>query len=312
MKRTVALVAVWALGFGLSCGSKSPQDGPTGAKGLDGWTTETKRVTVATPEGKQEKEITYYTNSIGMTLVKIPAGEFMMGSDDSAEEVARKGNISGMRGEWFQNEFPQHKVRITKSFYMGACEVTQEQYKNVMGQKPPGFGEGDHPIQNMSWNDATKFCRRLSQKDGVEYRLPTEAEWEYACRAGTTTAFYTGGTITTDQANYNGMLSYGDGPKGEFRQRTTPVGSFLANAFGLFDMHGNVWEWCRDGYDEKYYANSPSEDPKGPDSASVRVVRGGSWTSPPYEMRSANRCGGYKPADKNDDFGFRVVVGAQE
>jgi formylglycine-generating enzyme required for sulfatase activity/tRNA A-37 threonylcarbamoyl transferase component Bud32 len=266
-----------------------------------GWTSETQRVKVAAPEGekkKKKKEITYYTNTIGMKLILIPEGEFMMGSP---------GTEAGRRSD----EGPQHKVRITKPFYLGAFEVTQQQYQAIMGKNPAKFEGETNPVESVSWNMAVPFCKRLSQKEGVEYRLPTEAEWEYACRAGSTTPFYTGATISTEQANYDGNYTYGSGQKGEHRQKTIRVGSFPPNSLGLYDMHGNVWEWCQDWYDGSYYANSPSQDPKGPDSGTARVLRGGSWYYEPNNLRSAFRFR-LPPAMKADNTGFRVAVVVQE
>jgi formylglycine-generating enzyme required for sulfatase activity len=273
-----------------------------------GWKSETKQVKVASPQGDQEKEITYYTNSIGMKLARIPAGEFMMGGDESPEEVARK--CDG-KAEWFQSEQPQHKVRITRPFYMGACEVTQAQYEAIMGQNPAYLKGQDNPVEMVSWTNATEFCKRLSQKEGMEYRLPTEAEWEYACRAGSTTPFYTGGTISTEQANYDANYTYGNGSKGEYRGKTIAVGGFPPNGFGLYDMHGNVWEWCQDGYDAGYYEKSAAEDPKGPASADSRVLRGGSWLDNPGYARSAYR-NWNPPSCWYFPYGCRVVMSAQE
>jgi formylglycine-generating enzyme required for sulfatase activity len=244
-----------------------------------------------------------------MKLVRIPTGEFLMGAEEPAEEVARKGNNPQSKPEFFKTEYPQHRVRITKPFYMGAYEVTQGQYEMVMGENPARFKAEGNPVEQATWNDAVEFCRRLSQKEGVEYRLPAEAEWEYAYRAGTTTPFYTGTTIWTDQANYNGNCTYGNGYKGEFRAKTTPVGSFLPNGFGLYDMCGNVFEWCRDWYGENYYGSSPGCDPTGPDSGSARVLRGGCWDDYPSRCRASLRSG-IEPSFRYDRIGFRVAAPA--
>ena len=241
------------------------------------------------------------TNSLGMELVIIPAGEFMMGSPAEAKDADR-------------NEMPQHKVRITKPFYMGTCEVTQEQYGRLVGPLPsydhqmksskgPNF-----PAEYVSQGATAAFCRKLSEQEGRTYRLPTEAEWEYACRAGTTTPFYFGNTISTDQANYDGNRAYGNGPRGAYRGKTTPVGTFPPNAFGLYDMHGNVWEWCSDPYSETYYVQSQIENPKGPKTGTLGgVVRGGGWYYGPWHSRSTAR-DRYTSVDRfNYHFGFRVV-----
>ena len=251
-----------------------------------------------TPEQAVVKEHYHFTLDLGkgitMKLVKIPAGTFMMGS--SAGEKDRDSD-----------EGPQHKVTITKPFYMGTCEVTQEQYEAITSKNPSYFKGAKNPVGKVSWNDAVAFCKALSDKTGKTVRLPTEAEWEYACRAGTTTPFNTGETISTDQANYDGNYTYGSGRKGVYRKKTIAVGSFKPNAFGLYDMHGNVWEWCSNWYDARTYANANTRDPKGPASGSDRVLRGGAWLSNPRLCRSANRRW-YDPDFGDDFFGFRVVV----
>jgi formylglycine-generating enzyme required for sulfatase activity len=256
-----------------------------------------------------------FTNSIGMKLVLIPSGEFMMGSPETEKE------------HW-DHEVPQHKVKITKPFYMGIYHVTKNQYAafiNDSGYKPKplagdsddeefadwksvGFEQaGDHPVVNVSWIDAQTFCKWLSKKEGRTYRLPTEAQWEYACRAGTTTPFAFGETISTNDVNYDGNYVYGNGKKGEYRRKTTPVGSFKPNAWGLYDMHGNAWELCQDGFDEHFYQNSPMIDPTGPENYRVRVSRGGSWSGTPWNCRSAFRWWGINN-EGHTDRGFRVVL----
>jgi formylglycine-generating enzyme required for sulfatase activity len=206
------------------------------------------------------------TNKVGMKLVLIPAGEFMMGSEDGDDD-----------------EKPRHRVRITRPFYLGATEVTQGQYQAVTGENPSRFkGSDDLPVETVRWNEAVAFCNKLSQKEGLKpyyqfgdgeqsggngYRLPTEAEWEYACRAGSSSRYAFGDDESSlgDYAWFNGNSA----------AKTHPVGQKKPNAWGLFDMHGNVWEWCWDGYDEKYYSDSPSADPSGSLKASVRVFRSG-------------------------------------
>jgi formylglycine-generating enzyme required for sulfatase activity len=244
---------------------------------------------------RQPKRGDVRTNSIGMKLVYIPAGSFMMGSPSNEKDRE-------------SDEGPQHHVQISKGFYMGAYEVTQAQWQAVMGSNPSNFKGNNLPVEKVSWNDAVEFCEKLSHQEGKTYRLPTEAEWEYACRAGTTTPFYFGQTISTDQANYDGNYTYGSGRKGIYRQKTTAVGSFAPNAFGLYDMHGNVWEWCSDWYGENYYSSSPGVDPQGPASGSYRVLRGGSWGYSPGHCRSASR-GRHTPDLRGGDVGgFRIVL----
>ena len=245
-----------------------------------------------------------FTNSIGMKLVYIPHGEFMMGSRDSATEVARNTKTEPVL---YADEHPRHRVKITKGFYMGTTEVTQFQYKEIMEDNPSHFRSQNSQVVNVSWNNAVEFCTKLSEEEGEIYRLPTEAEWEYACRAGTTTPFYTGETISTDQANYDGNFIYGSGTTGIYRKKTIEVGSFPPNAFGLYDMHGNVWEWCQDWYGENYYASSPISNPQGPTSGTERVLRGGSWSHHPWRCRSAFR-GGLKPDTREGNYAFRIVL----
>ncbi len=190
--------------------------------------------------------------NVSMKLALIPAGKFMMGAPASEQGAGH-------------DEKPQHGVVISKPFYMGVYEVTQEQYQAVTGKNPSPseFKAAKNPVVILTWNGVQEFCKRLSAKTGKTVRLPTEAEWEYACRAGTTTPFNTGATIGTDQANYDGNSVYGSGRKGTFRQKLTPVGSFKPNARGLYDMHGNAWERCSDWYGGQYYANAKAADPQG-------------------------------------------------
>ncbi|MEH2124725.1 MAG: SUMF1/EgtB/PvdO family nonheme iron enzyme [Nostoc sp.] len=177
-------------------------------------------------------------NGINLEMVQIPGGTFMMGSPE--KEAGRD-----------KDESPQHQIKVP-GFFMGKYEITQAQYQTIMGNNPSYFKGEKRPVEQVSWDDAVEFCQKLSQKRGKTYRLPSEAEWEYACRAGTKTPFYFGETITTDLVNYKGDSPYGSAPKGEYRQQTTDVGKFLPNSFGLYDMHGNVWEWCKDVYNDNY------------------------------------------------------------
>jgi len=233
-------------------------------------------------------------DGVTMQLVYIPPGEFMMGSP--AKEKNR-----------LADEHPQHLVTITRGFYMGVHEVTQEQYEAVAGRNPAQFKGAQNPVECVSWEQAVKFRETLSARLGMSFRLPTEAEWEYACRAGTTTPFSFGETISTDQANYDGDFTYGSGRKGTHLKKSVAVGSFPPNAFGLYDMHGNVWEWCRDWHDKNYYAKSPEKDPEGPGRARYRVLRGGCWGSPPWLCRSAGRAGIF-PKFMASNVGFRVAA----
>jgi len=175
-----------------------------------------------------------------------------------------------------------------------------------MGKNPSNFQGAKRPVEQVMWNDAIAFCNKLSQKTGRKYRLPSEAEWEYACRAGTKTPFYFGETITTELANYNGNYTYAAEPKGKYRGQTTEVGSFPPNAFGLYDMHGNVWECCQDTY-HKSYEGAPDDGSAWVDNDNdYYLLRGGSWDDLPGYCRSAARYNTY-PDDSTDDIGFRVV-----
>ena len=227
------------------------------------------------------------TNSIGMRLRLIPPGTFTMGSP--------QGEPGRQDGE------DQRAVVLSRPYYLGLTEVTQQQWLSLM-DKNPSFVEGDnHPVDTVSWREAVEFCRRLSEQEGASYRLPTEAEWEYACRAGTTTAYNVGATLSTDMANFNGKAGGGDG---EYRDESTEVGTFPPNAWGLFDMHGNVWEWCADWHEKN--PQRQAVDPSGPLEGTQRVVRGGCWVNAPDVCRSASR-GGSNPDNWNFNFGFRVV-----
>ena len=226
-----------------------------------------------------------------MKFAWIPPGTFLMGSPPSEEEQKL-------------TEETQHKVTLTKGFYMGVYQVTQEQWQAVMGNNPSHFkGEKNLPVEQVSWDDCQEFRQTLARKESHKYRLPTEAEWEYACRAGTTTPFHFGETISTDQANYDGNYVYGKGKKGVYRKKTTPVGSFPPNAWGLYDMHGNVYDWCQDWYG--LYGDKETTDPVGPSDGNARVLRGGSWLHHPWLCRSAYRCR-HEPGNRSNDVGLRL------
>ncbi|MBD2336670.1 SUMF1/EgtB/PvdO family nonheme iron enzyme [Calothrix sp. FACHB-156] len=250
------------------------------------------------PTNPTKGEAKYFVEELGngvtLEMVQIPGGTFMMGSPPGE---AQRENDEG----------PQHQVKVP-GFFMGKYEVTQAQYQAIMEKNPSNFKGETRPVEQVSWDDAVEFCRKLSQKTGRKYRLPSEAEWEYACRAETTTPFYFGETITTDLVNYNGNYPYASAPKGEYRQQTTPVGKFPPNAFGLYDMHGNIWEWCLDTY-HKNYNEAPTDGSawlSGNDNDS-RVLRGGSWYDGARRCRSANR-NYVTRADRGSLVGFRVVA----
>ncbi len=232
----------------------------------------------------------------GMTLVEIPPGRFTMGS--AASETGRNEDEA------------IHDVEISRSFFLGRNEVTQQEWKTVMGTAPSHFSTCGPkcPVENVTFFDVQHFLTKLNTRTKARrYRLPTEAEWEYACRARTTGPFATGENLTTAQANYNGPQPYGTFPAGEFRQKPTPVGTFPLNPWGLADMHGNVWEWTADWYGPYGDAHAANIDPQGPPSGEKRVIRGGSWS---FDANSA-RCGlrsTHAPEDRGFSLGFRVAA----
>lgn len=243
-------------------------------------------------------------NGVTLEMVVIPGGTFLMGSPKSKPKSASA------------NDEPQHSVTV-QPFLIGKYPITKAQWKEVaslpevrqnLKLRPSRCGGKSHPVTEVSWHDAVEFCDRLSQKTGCEYRLPTEAEWEYACRAGTTTPFHFGETIKTELANYDGSCRYHSEPKGISRGKTIPVGSLqLANDFGLFDMHGNIWEWCLDYWHDNY-DNAPINGSAwlASSQTQTRVIRGGSWRNEPRLCSSTSRLKGDANRGFNDT-GFRIV-----
>ena len=230
-------------------------------------------------------------NSLGMEFVLVPAGTFVMGAEK--KEAVNVGADEG----------PTHTVTISKPYYLGKFEVTQEQWEAIMGENPSSHKGKNLPVDTISWDNIYLFIRKLNQKEGQKYRLPTEAEWEYAARAGGT-----------------GLYSFGDNAKelgqyGWFKDNSGgkphPVGQRKPNAFGLYDMHGNVWEWVHDWYKDTYYTESPENDPKGPEKGLYRAERGGSWDSSANALRPTVRIS--NPQDTQCPFsGFRLVLVPQE
>jgi formylglycine-generating enzyme required for sulfatase activity len=274
---------------------------------------------------------------VALEMVPIPAGEFLMGS--SEDEL------------WGRNdERPKHLVRL-EPFSLARTPITQAQWRQVASWQPlpaerwgkelnpdPSYFQNrqgndksdirlfvteantdNRPVEKVSWLDAMEFCSRLSQRTGRSYALPSEAQWEYACRTGTTTPFHFGDTISSDLANYVGKYAYADGPKGIYREQSTPVGMFPANAWGLHDMHGNVWEWCLDEWHENYYGSPTDgsawvdygEGEKSNELGKIRLLRGGSWLNGPRYCRSAYRDFD-RPVNRNNDIGFRVCCLPQD
>ena len=256
----------------------------------------TQKETERVQRQRARSHASYFTedlgNSINLEMIAIPGGTFMMGSPE---------------GEGDKDEKPQHEVTV-QAFYMGKYPITQAQYQQIMGNNPSKFKGDERPVEQVSWNDAVEFCQRLSKQTGKEYRLPTEAEWEYACRAGTKTPFYFGSKLTTKlarcQANIGGsilsLLPVGD--------KTTSVGQFTPNAFGLYDMHGNVWEWCQDKWHDNYKGAPTDGSAWLSGKSSTKVRRGGSWSYNPWYCRSAYRVR-VVPVYSDSNLGFRVACG---
>lgn len=245
------------------------------------------------------------TNALGMAFVLVPAGSFNMGSPDS-------------EGGHRTNEGPVHEVVIGRAYYLAIQPVTQRMYQMVTARNPAKWsaasgGGPDHPVEMVSWDDAVAFCQRLSAQPseraaGRSYRLPTEAEWEYACRAGKQESpFGHGATLSGDFGNFDLGYPYGEAAAGKPVGRTTPVDRYPPNAWGLHDMHGNVWEWCADWYAEDYYKASPPRDPAGPAAGRYRVLRGGSWRNQGAACRAAYR-NALAPHMRDSATGFRVVL----
>jgi len=250
-------------------------------------------------------------DDIQLKMVAIPAGSFLMGAP---EEEAKSNDY----------ERPQHEVSL-QGFCMGAYPITQAQWRSVASmpkikrdikEDPSSFEGNNLPVENVSWLEAVEFCDRLSVHTGKKYRLPSEAEWEYGCRAGTTTPFHFGETITPEIVNYDGNKRNGEAPKGEYRKKTTPVGQFPANRFGLHDMHGNVWEWCADDWHDSY-KNALNDgrawidnDNRSQSEEGRKLLRGGSWFNHAEYCQSAYRDGS-DARPQHYDIGFRVVCSLQ-
>jgi len=275
---------------------------PPGTPALKTWEFQTVTVnSTGQITNRRQGEVWVFTENIGngvtLDTIAIPGGSFVMGSPTSEAEGR-------------DNEGPQRTVNISP-FFMGKYPVTQEQYQAVMGNNPSHFKGSleskQLPVGEVSWGKAVKFCHKLSQKTGKTYRLPSEAEWEYACRAGTTTPFYFGETITPDLVNYDGYSPYGFAPKGLDRDQATDVGSFPPNAFGLYDMHGNVWEWCSDKWHDNYNGAPTDGSSWETGTDNNRVLRGGSYIFPAVYCRSARRVS-FSVLSMSWSWGFRVAL----
>ncbi|OBQ44142.1 MAG: serine/threonine protein kinase [Aphanizomenon flos-aquae WA102] len=250
------------------------------------------------PKLPENTPLDTFTEDLGkgvkLEMIAIPGGTFLMGSPEN--EVER-----------FSDESPQHEVTVP-GFFIGKYQLTQLQYQTIMGTNPSYFKGDNRPVEGVCWEDAVKFCQKLNHRTLGNYRLPSEAEWEYACRAGTKTPFHFGDNVTTDLVNYNGNYPYPSAPKGKYREQTTDVGIFPPNAFGLYDMHGNVWEWCEDERHENYI-NAPTDGSSWQSRISLgqKVLRGGCWHDYARYCRSACRL--KSPCcSRNYFYGFRVVL----
>ena len=232
-------------------------------------------------------------NGVKLEMIAIPRGTFLMGSPENEAE----------RQDY---ESPKHQVTVP-SFFMGKYPLTQAQYQAILGSNPSYFKGNNRPVETVSWDDAVLFCQKLSQRTGKSYRLPSEAEWEYACRAGTKTPFSFGDNITPDLVNYDGNYPYKSAPKGKYREQTTDVETFTPNSFGLYDMHGNVWEWCEDDWHENYI-NAPTDGSawNSRSGNNTKTLRGGSWNLNARYCRAAFRGRGSR-VNRFNDYGFRVV-----
>jgi len=233
--------------------------------------------------------------SVKLEMVLIPAGSFMMGSPSGEQDR--------------DDDEKQHKVTLTNDFYIGKYEVTQAQWQAVMGNNPSYFKGANLPVEQVSWDDCQEFIKKINELTNLRingFRLPTEAEWEYACRAGTLTPFHYGNSLSSSQANFDGNYPYNTS-EGIYRKKPLPVGSFSPNAWGLYDMHGNVWEWCQDWYGE--YPSGSVTNPTGANSGSHRVLRGGGWNSGARICRSAFRLN-LSPDNRDNGLGLRLCLPA--
>jgi formylglycine-generating enzyme required for sulfatase activity len=268
------------------------------------WVNEQGEIIKRLP-GEAEYFVEDLGNGVMLEMVHIPGGEFLMGVPDGEDGAD-------------DDEKPQHLVKVPE-FWLGKFAITQAQYEAITGKNSSHFTENGQncPVERVTWDAAVAFCEALTVRTGREYRLPSEAEWEYACRAGTTTPFYFGPTITTELANYRGQDweykgttypgKYGKGPYGGFLEKTLEVGQFPPNAFGLYDLHGNVWEWCQDVWHDSY-EGAPTDGSAwmaGGDQ-DRQILRGGAWVTPPRFCRSANRVRDLR-GFVSPYVGFRVV-----
>ncbi|MDD3587435.1 MAG: formylglycine-generating enzyme family protein, partial [Thermoguttaceae bacterium] len=253
-----------------------------------GSTTTTSKLGEGQTAGEKK---TLNIKGIDYTFCWCPAGSFTMGSPETEKGRSRSET--------------QHEVTLSRGFWLLESEVTQEMWESVMGNNPSSFKGAKLPVEKVSWEESKKFCEELSTLSGESMRLPSEAQWEYACRAGTSSPYSFGGALNGDKANCNGNYPYGTTEEGKYLKRTREMKSYSPNAWGLYDMHGNVWEWCQDWYGD--YPNLSVTDPTGQDSGSSRVLRGGGWSDDAGDCRSAYRDGN-DPGYRRIVLGFRLAL----
>jgi formylglycine-generating enzyme len=279
----------------------------TGEKGVSAKEVRKAQEAWARYLGRQVEEADEIAPGVKMEFVLVPPGTFLMGTPQEERDYVGKTFGDGA-ADWAKHE-GQHEVTLTKPFWLGKYEVTQAQYEAVTGKNPSAFPGVDLPVESVSWEEADAFARKLTDKASkLTYRLPTEAEWEYACRGGHPAShpfgIGDGKSLTFAEANFNGNNPYGGADKGKYLEKTTPVGSYKPNALGLYDVHGNVWEWCSDWFGD--YPAGKGTDPAGPDKGTFRAMRGGGWDWVAGSCRAASRAR-IEPGDRIKDVGFRLA-----
>ncbi len=280
--------------------------------GLGGERISADELSAETDIGERENGEIWTEPLTGMEFVRIEGGCFQMGQLPLETRLLIREVGKYEYDKYYGDEIPLHKVCLD-GFWMGSTEVSQKEWVKVMGFNPSHFNTDENfPVDSVSWQDASNFIEKLNKEnDTTEFRLPTEAQWEFAARGKTEAAMYhTGNTITSEQANFNGSIAFGMNLRDKYRKSPVQAGNFSPNAYGLYDMHGNVWEWCNDWYGENYYEDSPLKNPSGPDTGEMRVLRGGSWFRYSGHIRSATRYKN-KPTGQYADTGFRIVKSQQ-
>jgi formylglycine-generating enzyme required for sulfatase activity len=302
-----------ALALGLPAAPAPSKPAPLNCTGKDGASAaDVRKAQEAWAQylGRKVEETIELADGVKMTFVLVPPGKFLMGSPKEEQDYVTKTFFEGKRRDWLDDE-RQHEVTLTEPFYLGMTEVTQAQYEALAGKNPSEFKGDDLPVEQVSWAEARDWAELLTMKpaDKYLYRLPTEAGWEYACRGGSSSSqpfgIGNGHSLTSRQANFNGKSPYGGADEGKTLHSTCPVASYKANAFGLHDMHGNVFEWCQNVFGP--YPRGPVTNPTGPDEkGSRRVLRGGCWGVGAHRCRAGHRTG-FEPGERSLSWGFRVA-----